>query len=177
MKALLKGLFYLIVLLAVVFAGGGLLLPDKSHVERSATIDRPPAQVYAMLDSFKRFNEWSPWYQLEPDAKYSYSGPDSGVGAGMAWEGKKVGRGSQRIAESVPQSKIAVALDFDGSQATATYTLVAEGEGTRVTWALDSDHGYNLMGRWIGLLMEKMVGKDYEQGLARLKQVLENDPR
>lgn len=177
MKALLKGLFYLIVLLAVVFAGGGLLLPDKTHVERSAVIQRPPAQVFAMLDSFKRFNEWSPWYALEPDAKYRYSGPESGVGAGMAWEGKQVGRGSQRIAESVPPSRIAVALDFDGSQARATYTLAAEGEGTRVTWALDSDHGYNLMARWIGLLMEKMVGKDYEQGLARLKQVLENDPR
>ncbi|QWP76619.1 SRPBCC family protein [Lysobacter sp. K5869] len=177
MKALLKGLFYLVVLLALVFAGGGLLLPDKTHVERSTTIDRPPAQVYAMLDSFKRFNEWSPWYQLEPGAKYSYSGPDSGVGAGMAWNGEKVGRGSQRIAESVPPGKIAVALDFDGSQATATYTLAAEGEGTRVTWALDSDHGYNLIARWFGLLMEKMVGKDYEQGLARLKQVLESDPR
>ncbi len=177
MNALLKGLFYLIVLLAVVFAGGGLLLPDKTHVERSAVIQRPPAQVFAMLDSFKRFNEWSPWYALEPDAKYRYSGPESGVGAGMAWEGKQVGRGSQRIAESVPHSRIAVALDFDGSQATATYTLAAEGDGTRLTWALDSDHGYNLMGRWVGLLMEKMVGKDYEQGLARLKQVMENEPR
>lgn len=176
MKALLKGLFYLFVLLAAVFVVGGLLLPSKTHVERSIAIERPPAQVYAMLDSFKRFNEWSPWYAMEPSAKYSYSGPDSGVGATMAWEGQTVGRGSQRIVESLPQSKVAMALEFDGSQAAASYTLAAEGQGTRVTWALDSDHGYNLVARWFGLVMEKMVGKDYEQGLAKLKQVLESDP-
>ena len=55
--------------------------------------------------------------------------------------------------------------------------ITSFGEGTKLTWALDSDHGYNLMARWIGLVMEKMVGKDYEQGLARLKQVMENEPR
>ncbi|QQQ00228.1 SRPBCC family protein [Lysobacter enzymogenes] len=176
MKALLKGLLYLILLLALVCVGGGLLLPSTTHVERSISIDRPPAQVYAMIDSFKRFNEWSPWYAMEPEAKYSYSGPESGVGARMAWDGETVGRGSQQIEASAPQ-KIVLALEFDGSRATASYALAAEGDGTRVTWALDSDHGYNPIARWFGLLMEKMVGKDYEQGLARLKQVLENDPR
>lgn len=176
MNAVLKGLFYLVLLLALVCVGGGLLLPSTTHVERSIVIDRPPAQVHAMLDSFARFNEWSPWYALEPEAKYRYSGPASGVGARMAWEGEKVGRGSQRIEASTPQ-RVTVALEFDGSRATATYALAAEGGGTRVTWALDSDHGYNPVARWFGLLMETLVGKDYEQGLARLKQVLENDPR
>lgn len=177
MKALLKGLLYLVVLLALVFVVGGFLLPDKTHVERSIAIDRPPGEVHAMLDSYKRFNEWSPWYELEPTAKYVYSGPESGVGASLAWEGAKVGKGSQRIAESVPQQKVVNALDFDGTQAVGTFELKAEGDGTRVTWSLDSAHGHNLVSRWFGLVLDKMVGKDYDKGLAKLKRVMEEQPR
>ncbi|QWF18221.1 SRPBCC family protein [Lysobacter capsici] len=177
MKGLLKGLLYLVVLLAVVFVVGGFLLPASTHVERSISIARPPGEVHALLDSYKRFNEWSPWFELEPGAKYSYSGPESGVGAAMAWEGDKVGKGAQRITESVPQQKVVNALDFDGTQATGTFTLKGEGDGTRVTWALDSDHGSNLVSRWFGLLLDSMVGKDYDKGLAKLKQVAESDPR
>ncbi|MGO1071835.1 SRPBCC family protein [Lysobacter sp. CA199] len=173
MKSLLKGLLYLVVLLAIVFVVGGFLLPGRSHVERSIVVERPPGEVHAMLDSYKRFNEWSPWYEIEPTATYNYSGPESGVGAAMAWEGAKVGKGSQRITESVPQLKVVNALDFDGTQATGTFTLQAQGSGTRVTWALDSEHGNNLVSRWFGLLLDSMVGKDYDKGLAKLKQVLE----
>lgn len=174
MKALFKGLLYLLVLLGVVFVVGGFLLPASTHVERSISIARPPGEVYAVLDSYQRFNEWSPWYELEPTAKYSYSGPESGVGASMAWEGEKVGKGNQRITESVPQLKIVNALDFDGTQAIGSFTLKGEGDGTRVSWAMDSEHGSNLVSRWFGLLLDSMVGKDYDKGLAKLKQVLED---
>lgn len=177
MKALFKGLLYLVVVLAVAFVVGGFLLPASSHVERSISIARPPGEVHALLDSYKRFNEWSPWYDLEPGANYSYSGPESGVGASMAWQGEKVGKGSQRITESVPQLKVVNALDFDGTQAVGTFTLKGEGDGTRVTWALDSEHGNNLVSRWFGLLLDGMVGKDYDKGLAKLKSVLESEPR
>ncbi|MBT2746437.1 MULTISPECIES: SRPBCC family protein [unclassified Lysobacter] len=178
MKTLLKGLLYLVVLLAAVFVVGGFLLPSSSHVERSITIDRPPGEVHAMLDSYKRFNEWSPWFEIEPTAKYAYSGPESGVGAAMSWEGAKVGKGSQRITESVPQQKVVNALDFDGTQATGIFGLQVQGAGTRVTWTLESEHGNNLVSRWFGLLLlDSMVGKDYEKGLAKLKLVLESEPR
>ncbi|MEH6416651.1 SRPBCC family protein [Pseudomonas sp. CGJS7] len=173
MKSLLKGLLYLVVLLAVAFVVGGFLLPSRSHVERSITIERPPAEVHAILDSYKRFNEWSPWFDIEPTASYAYSGPESGVGATMTWEGQKVGKGSQRITESVPQQKVVNTMDLEGTQATGTFTLQAQGSGTRVTWALDSEHGNNLVSRWFGLLLDSMVGKDYDKGLAKLKQVLE----
>ncbi len=174
---LLKVLLYVVIALALVFVVGGLLLPGTSHVERSITIQRSPAQVYTMLNSFKRFNEWSPWYEMEPEAMYSYSGPQTGVGAAMAWEGKKVGSGSQRIVESLADSKVVNALDFGGSQATATYALTPEAGGTRVTWSLDSEHGHNLVSRWFGPMMERMVGPDFEHGLAKLKTVLERDPQ
>lgn len=175
---LLKWLLAVLVILGVLVAGG-LLLPASSHLERSVIIERPPAEVFATLNSFQRFNEWSPWFGLDPDAKYSYSGPAAGVGAKMVWVGNSaIGSGSQEIIESTPDDRIVNALDFGGSQATASYRLVAEGGGTRVTWSMDSAHGYNPVNRWFGvLLLDSVVGQDYEKGLAKLKAVLESGPR
>ena len=176
---LLKWLLAVLVVLGAVLVGGGLLLPANSHLQRSITIDRPPAEVFAILDSFQRFNEWSPWFDLDPAAKYTYSGPVAGVGAKMAWAGNSaIGSGSQEIIESRPGERIVNALDFGGSQATAGYRLVAEGGGSRVTWSMDSAHGYNPVNRWFGaVLLDDVIGKDYEKGLAKLKAVLEGGPR
>lgn len=116
---------------------------------------------------------------MDPSAKYTYSGPASGVGAKLAWVGNSsVGSGSQEIIESVPDGRIVNALDFSGSQAKATFRLTPDGNGTRVTWSLDSEHGYNPINRLFGaFLLDGMVGKDYEKGLAKLKGVLESGPR
>ena len=175
---LLKWLLAALVLLGVLLMGG-LLLPANSHLQRSVVIERPPAEIFATLNSFQRFNEWSPWFDLDPSAKYTYSGPIAGVGAKMAWVGNSaVGSGSQEIIESVPGDRILNALDFGGSQAVAGYRLTAEGSGTRVSWSMDSAHGYNPVKRWFGaLLLDSVVGKDYEKGLAKLKVVLESGPR
>lgn len=176
---ILKWLLWAIVVLVLVIGGGGLLLPATSHLERSVALQRSQADVFTTLNSFQRFNEWSPWFEIDPNAKYTYAGPASGVGAKMAWVGNSsVGSGSQEIIESVPNGKIVNALDFGGSQAKATYQLVPEGSGTRLTWTLDSEHGYNPINRWFGaVLLERLVGKDYEKGLAKLKAVLETEPR
>lgn len=176
---ILKWLLWTMLVLAVLIGGGGLLLPATSHLERSTTIERPPAQVFATLNSFSRFNEWSPWFEIDPAAKYTYSGPASGVGAGMAWVGNSsVGSGNQEILESTPDSRIVNALDFGGSRAKATFQLDPDGNGTQVTWSLDSEHGYNPINRLFGaFLLDGMVGKDYEKGLAKLKGLLESSPR
>jgi uncharacterized protein YndB with AHSA1/START domain len=176
---ILKWLLWTMVTLAVLIGGGGLLCPATSHLERSTIIERPPAVVFATLNSFSRFNEWSPWFEMDPTAKYTYSGPGSGVGNRMAWAGNSsVGSGSQEILESQPDNRVVNALDFSGSRAKATFTLVPEGEGTRLVWSFDSEHGYNPINRLFGaLLLERLVGDDYEKGLRKLKAVLESDPR
>lgn len=176
---LLKWLLAILVVLGVVLVGGGLLLPASSHLERSVIIERPQADVFATLNSFQRFNEWSPWFDLDPGAKYTYSGPVAGVGAKMAWAGNSsIGSGSQEIIDSVPDDRIVNSLDFGGSQATAGYRLTTEGSGTLVTWSMDSAHGYNPVNRWFGaFLLDDMIGKDYEKGLAKLKVMLESGPR
>lgn len=162
--------------LGLIFVAASLLLPSTTHVERSVVIERSPDHVFATLDSFERFSAWSPWAEYDPQAKYTFEGPARGVGARMRWAGNRaVGSGSQEITASDPQRRIMVALDFDGSQAQATYLLAPEGEGTRVTWAFDSTHGFNPFKRWLGLLFDRMIGADYEKGLSRLKAMLEQD--
>lgn len=171
----IKWVLAVIVGLGLVLGLGSLLLPASTHVERAIVIDRSPEQVYATLNSFERFNAWSPWAEYDPQARYTFEGPASGVGARMSWVGNRsVGSGSQRISESVPNRKIVVALDFDGSEGRAIYLIEPEGGGTRLTWAFDTDHGYNPFGRWLGLLFDRMIGGDYEKGLAKLKALLES---
>jgi uncharacterized protein YndB with AHSA1/START domain len=176
---LLKWLLVAVVVLGIALVGGSLFLPATTHVERSATIDAPAPEVFATLNSFEHFNAWSPWAEMDPDAKYTFSGPASGVGARMTWAGNQaVGSGSQEILESVPHARIVNALDFGGNTATATYALVPDGAGTRITWSLDSEHGYNPINRWFGALaLDGMIGRDYEKGLAKLKALVEGGKR
>ena len=176
LKKLLLGLVILVVLLA----GIGMLLPRQVHVERSATIEAPPATIFAVINGFKMFNQWSPWYDVDPSAQYTYEGPARGVGARMSWKGdpKKAGSGSQEIIESRPFEVVRSSLDFgDQGLATAQFALSGEGAGTRVTWGLDVDMGMSPVGRYFGLMMDKMVGTDYEKGLAGLKKLAEGLPK
>ena len=165
----------LIVLLAVV----GLLLPDRAHVERSIQIDSNPSTLFTVLNSFRLFNEWSPWHGRDPNAEYTYSGPSAGVGAKMSWasEQRDVGSGSQEITESEPYSHIKTSLDF-GTQgnAYATFSIEPNGGASTVTWALDAEFGSNLVERYFGLFFDKLVGGDYEKGLVKLKTFAETLP-
>ncbi|GIX35013.1 MAG: hypothetical protein KatS3mg126_0792 [Lysobacteraceae bacterium] len=171
-----RWILILLVLLAGVFALGGMGLPDRAVVERDIRIERPPATVYALLDGFGRFNEWSPWRDYDPSALYEISGPEHGVGARMRWSGAK-GSGVQEIVEVEPPHRIVVALDF-GEQGTALsrFLLTPAGGGTRLTWQLESDARGSWLGRWFNLLLDRMVGPDYERGLAALKALAESEP-
>jgi uncharacterized protein YndB with AHSA1/START domain len=174
LKSFLIGLASLCLLLCAI----GLLLPGTARIERSVVIDRPAAQVFAVLNDMSQFNSWSPWYDLDPKAKHELSGPQSGPGATLSWSGNdEVGSGTQRIVASVPDSRIDVALEFSGfGAATTSYLLAAEGAGTRVTWAYEGQLGLNPLMRWLGLFMDGWVGPDYEKGLGRLKAYIENTP-
>lgn len=173
----LKRLGIALLLLGVVFVGVGLLLPDRVHVARSIEIERPPAEVYALLEGFERFNEWSPWKDYDPSAQYRLEGPARGVGASMHWSGDK-GSGSQRITAVDPGRRIDVALEFgpDGGGGEASFLLEPSPAGTRLGWTFDSDFQGSLMFRWIGLFFDRLIGGDYERGLASLKQLAESEP-
>jgi effector-binding domain-containing protein/uncharacterized protein YndB with AHSA1/START domain len=172
LRNLLIGLVALIVLLVVI----ALFLPSAAHVERSASISAAPAAVFDIVNSLKRFNEWSPWYELDPVARYTYSGPENGVGARIDWasENREVGAGSQEIVESVPAERVRTQLDFaDDGQADVTLELAPEGQGTNVTWSLDVQFGYNLPARYLGLWLDRALGPYYEKGLGNLRVIAE----
>jgi uncharacterized protein YndB with AHSA1/START domain len=172
-KKIAIGLGVIVVLLLIV----GLLLPSKIHVERSITISAPQASVFAALNSLREFNKWSPWAKYDPTMTYSFSGPETGVGARMEWQSKEMGNGTQEIIAVENDRRITVALDFgEMGQATAYYALQPLASGTQVTWGFDEDVGMNLLGRYFGPFMDGMIGKDYEEGLASLKTLLEIPP-
>lgn len=173
--------------LVVAAIGVAFVLPSTSHVERSITIDRPASQVYLLLSSFKRFNEWSPWYGRDPQTIYTHSGPAVGVGAKLAWSSQRsdVGEGSQTIVAATPDQSVSIELDFgDFGKPDARFTLTPAGGATRVTWSFDGKHPlevgrafvWNVVGRYMGLAMDRMVGPDYENGLRKLKDLVETFP-
>jgi effector-binding domain-containing protein len=163
----------------------GYLLPQQVHIERSITVERPATMMFELLNSYKYFNQWSPWAKRDPKAQFIISGPDSGVGARMSWVGEPhlVGSGWQEIVASKPYEQINIKLDFDTQGLADTgFMLAAEGDSTRVTWFFDSDltEGVNFLdsflARYFGLLFDRWVGGDYELGLANLKQYAESLP-
>jgi uncharacterized protein YndB with AHSA1/START domain len=171
---LLKALSYLVLLLATLYFAGGFLLADRAEIERSVVIERPPGEIYDLLDDFGRFNAWSPWRDYDASASYGFAGPAEGVGAIMRWHGKR-GAGSQEIIAVDRPHSIAVKLDF-GAEGTAVvhFLLRPAGAGTRVSWRLQSDAKGSFSGRWFNLLLERMLGPDFERGLADLKTLAES---
>ena len=175
LKYALTTVLALVALLGLV----GLLLPDRVHVERSIEVDANPSTVFTVLNSYKLFNQWSPWHERDPSTEYEYSGPRSGVEAGMTWksEQRDVGAGRQKIVESEAYDHITVQLNFEGQgDATASYEIEAVNGGAEITWTLDTEFGYNLVGRYFGLMFDKWVGADYEKGLGNLKRLVEDLP-
>ena len=169
---LLLGISLLVMLLVVV----AFSLPQQITVARSMVINAPEADVFAYLNNYRRFNEWSPWAARDPEAKYVFSGPEEGKGARMEWssDNPEVGSGAQEIVESQPGALVRVSLDFgDMGKGGATFQLEPSGAGTRVIWAFNTDVGNNPMRRWMGLMFDRWIGADYEEGLERLKKVVE----
>ena len=179
MKAV-KILLLALAVLAGIFVVVGLLLPRQVELERSTRIDASPSQVYAMVDGYGRFNEWSPWAGLDPATRYEYSGPERGVGARMRWQSDspEVGTGSQEIIAAEPDRSVTTRLVFEGQgEAQAAMRLEPDGSGTRATWSFEMDLGMNPVTRWIGLMIQGPVGADYERGLASLKALAEREAR
>jgi uncharacterized protein YndB with AHSA1/START domain len=151
--------------------------PDTFRVQRAASIKAPPEKVFALLSDFQRWEAWSPWEKKDPAMKRTFSVVTSGKGAQYAWEGNKdVGQGRMEIAESVPPSRLAIKLDFVKpfeAHNTVEFTLEPKGEATNVTWAMQGDTPYLAKIVHVFLDMDKMVGKDFEAGLANLRAAAE----
>lgn len=164
----------------VLFAGIGFLLPREVIVERSVHIEAPAATVYTLVNGFVHFNAWSPWAKRDPATHYAYSGPRTGVGAVMEWrsDNPDVGSGRQEIIESVAYEQVVNRLDLgDMGTALTSFWLKPAENGTQVTWRFETDLGSDIVARWFGLVFDRLIGADYEQGLAALKALAEGYPK
>lgn len=178
MKALKIAVITLL-LLVIVAVVVGVFLPSELHVERTTTIESPPATVFALVNGFALYNRWSPWFKMDPEARYTFEGPAFGPGAKMSWTSDNpwVGAGSREITAAAPFEHVEVHTDFgeEGSAETSFDVEKVEG-GTRITWNFDTDFGWNLFGRYQGLFFDSWVGDKYGEGLAGLKEYAETLP-
>lgn len=173
----LRWIFYLIAAVAIIVVGGSFLLPAQAVVNRSIEIAAPPEKVFAIVGDLRRFKEFSPWAERDPDIVYSFEGTESGLGQVMRWssENPDVGSGTQRIIEYDPPNYSELALDFGMmGRAIASWDLVPSETGTRATWGFRSDLK-GIPAKWFGLMFDRWIGPDYEKGLAKLKTVAEQN--
>lgn len=164
----------LVVALAAVL--GAYLLPREARVLRTVDIAAPPATVYAIVSDLRRFNEWSPWLELDPNAEFTFTGPVEGVGQTMNWQSSNpnMGTGSQTIARLEQEKAVEVDLNFGAMGPALAFTdLEPTPIGTRVTWGFSTDLGFNPVARYMGMMFDGWIGGDYERGLTKLKAVAE----
>lgn len=170
------------VIIALVIIGLLLLViisgrPDGFTVTRSAQIAAPPEKIFPYVNELKKWDDWSPWAKLDPNCKITYVGPPSGVDASYSWAGNnKVGEGKLTIIDSKPSNLVRFRLEFlKPFQATniAEFKFGPEGGQTLVTWSMSGKN--NFFFKVFGLFMDcdKMIGKDFEKGLASLKSIAE----
>lgn len=168
-------------IVVVVLVAAVLILaasrPDTFRVQRSASIQAPPEKVFAYINDFNRWGAWSPWEKKDPAMKRTFGAVTSGKGAVYAWEGNQdVGQGRMEIAESVPPSKAVIRLDFVKpfeAHNIVEFALEPRGDATDVTWAMHGDTPFFAKIIHLFINMDRMVGRDFEAGLANLKAAAE----
>ena len=174
---MLKIILIVIAVLIAAVLGMAATKPDTFRVERATTIKAAPAKVFALINDFHQWSQWSPWEKLDPDLKRTFSGPDAGKGAVYSWEGNsKVGAGRMEITDPTPSSKILIKLDFikpfEGHNV-ADFTLEPQGDSTQVTWAMYGPTPFVSKVMQVFISMDGLIGKDFAAGLANLKAAAE----
>ncbi len=174
MKLVLKILVALVVAVGALVAAG-FLLPSGFKVERSVQIDAPASEVYELVASPREWKRWSAWNQRDPAMQIEYTGPASGVGAGWSWKSATEGNGEMEFTAAQPGERVDYVLRFPefGMESTGVLRIEPDGRGVRLSWSNEGDMGGNPINRWFGVFMDRLVGPDFESGLANLKREAE----
>ncbi|WP_141619134.1 SRPBCC family protein [Myxococcus sp. AB036A] len=177
LKKILVGLAAVILL----FVGFVVTRPDTFTYQRTAVLPVSADIAFALVSDFRRWTDWSPWDGLDPQQKRTYSGPESGTGAGYAWVGNdQVGEGRMTITDSKANEQVTIKLEFIKPFAatnTSTFTFSAAEGGTQVAWAMSGENNFVSKAMSLFMDMEAMIGKDFEKGLATMKDVAVADAK
>jgi len=165
----------------VVFIVIVALQPEKYRVTRNTTISAPPPAVFAQVNDFHKWEAWNPWGKIDPGMKQTYEGAPRGTGAIYAWIGnKEVGEGRMAIIESRPSDLIRINLEFFKPFAAtnvAEFTFKPEGNQTAVTWSMTGNKNFMAKAIHFFMNMDKMIGGQFEKGLAEMKSIVEASPK
>lgn len=158
----------------LVMAAGGYLLPSTYKAQRSIDVNAPASVIFDFVNHPKRSEVWSPWIAADPQSVLTYNDIAEGVGAGYVWNGPQSGEGEAVIVDSIPGERILMKMDFkQQGPADSIWTLSSGSTSTRVTWVIQGDTGLNPLGRYFGLLVDNIIGPMLDDGLRRLKKVSE----
>jgi len=170
---MLKKIGVTILVIILLFLIVVALQPGDFRVARSVTIAAPPEVVFAQVNDLKKWETWSPWVKMDPAMKQTYEGPPSGTGATSRWAGNnQVGEGRMTITESRPNELIRFSLEFFkpmSGTSTAEFNFVPGGNQTTVTWSMTGRNNFIAKAFCLFMNMDKMVGGQFEKGLAQLK--------
>jgi hypothetical protein len=170
---ILTSLATIVVLFLIIVA----LQPADYQITRSATISAPAGDVFAQVNDVRKFQDWSPWAKLDPNVKNTYEGPPAGAGAISKWTGNnKVGEGTMTITDSKPNELVRMKLEFIkpfASVADVRFDFKPEGKGTSVAWMMSGKKNFMSKAFCLFANMDKMVGGEFERGLANLKTLTE----
>ena len=173
-------MFKKIVVVLVVAIGAVLayaaMQPDTFSLQRNASIAATPEQLYPLIADMKAFNSWNPWLRKDPSTKLTYLGPPNGLGSAYAWESDKLGAGRMEVTELAPNSKVGAKLEFLKPMVAhnrVEFALQPQGAQTNVTWTMSGPMPYLSKVMCVFISMDRMVGPDFEAGLANLKAVAE----
>lgn len=172
-----KKILLVLVALLAVFVAVVALQPSDYRVERTTTIAADPAQVFPHVNDFHKWEAWSPWAKIDPDAKVTFEGPETGKGAVMTWDGDdNVGAGKMTLVESDPDKavkiKVTFARPFEGGT-NSDFSFTPKGDQTDVAWAMHGTHNFVEKAFCLVFNGLNMIGKDIDKGLAQLKSVVE----
>lgn len=170
---ILKVLGIIIVILAVIIVVGGMFLPKTYSVSRTTLINAPDSVIYKNIADFNEFLKWNPWAKMEPTAKTTISGPIAQANHLYEWEGKETGSGQMKIKQVELNKMVDIELKFIKpfeSLADTKFEIAPDGIGNKVTWTMSGEQ--NLISKWMCVFvsMDKMIGKDFEDGLKYLKE-------
>jgi uncharacterized protein YndB with AHSA1/START domain len=174
---MLTTILVIVVIAVAALLAYGAVKPDTFRLSRSATIAAPPDKIFALINDLRMFNTWNPFSKMDPQAVITYDATTTGVGGAYSWQGQKSGAGRMQIAESVAPQRVTAKLDFSKpfeAHNMVDFTVQAQGDkAATVSWTMHGPMPYLNRLMTIFFDMDKMVGKDFEAGLANLKTLAE----
>lgn len=175
MKAWIRVLAGVMVTLVLVVCAG-FFLPADYRAERSIHIAAPPDRVWALIEDPRQWSRWTAWNRRDPAMTMVYSGATAGVGAVWQWQSRSEGNGRMAFVGADAGRRLDYRLEFEGfdQPSFGSLALAPDGQGVKLTWSMHGTMDANPVDRWFGVLMDRMVGPDFEAGLNELKRLAES---